>query len=123
MKGEQSMSEEENPNEKKRATLSGKPPAEGHDRWPAPQPIDPNTGMHKDYWVLPEEERQKGFVRPFRNSYKHNSCGTVTTMGRALSETYARDPKYYGATFCVTCKKHYPVSEFVWVADGQVVGS
>jgi hypothetical protein len=23
-------------------------------------------------------------------------------MGRALSETYARDPKFYGATFCCT---------------------
>jgi hypothetical protein len=50
-------------------------------------------------------------------------CGSVTTMGRALSETYARDPKFYGSTFCVTCNKHLPVGEFVWTADGQVVGS
>ena len=50
-------------------------------------------------------------------------CGTVTTMGRALSETYARDPGFYGATFCVRCNAHFPVAEFVWTADGQPVGS
>lgn len=51
------------------------------------------------------------------------ACHTVTTMGRALSETYARDPKFYGATFCVACNKHLPVDQFVWTADGQRVGS
>lgn len=50
-------------------------------------------------------------------------CGCKTTMGFALSETYARDPKFYGATFCVACNAHFPVREFVWAKDGQVVGS
>jgi hypothetical protein len=50
-------------------------------------------------------------------------CGTVTTMGDALSETYARNPKFYGATYCVVCRMHRPVGEFVWDADGAVVGS
>lgn len=54
---------------------------------------------------------------------REGGCGTVTTMGRALSETYARDPKFYSATFCVICNKHLPVAEFVWTADGEVVGS
>jgi hypothetical protein len=157
---------------KPKATLSGRPPELPHDA-PAPAPIDPNTGMHRDYWVLPESERAKGFVRPYRDSYRHvgerpkyplrdltaeekeqgdkygyvkyeeypesmrpllgrswskkdldrRGCGTVTTMGRALSETYARDPKYYGATFCCGCGKHFPVAEFVWTADGEIVGS
>lgn len=81
------------------------------------------TGQHKSYVVLCEEERQKGFVRPYRNSYRHAKCGTVTTMGRALSETYARDPKFYSHTFCVRCDRHLPLAEFVWTADGQPVGS
>ena len=82
------------------------------------------TGQHKSYIVLCEEERQKGFVRPYRDRYQHvGGCGAITTMGRALSETYARDPKFYGATFCVGCNKHSPVSEFIWTADGQPVGS
>lgn len=81
------------------------------------------TGQHKSYIVLCEEERKKGFVRPYRDSYKHVVCGCVTTMGRSLSETYARDPSFYGATFCVACNRHLPVSEFIWTADGQRVGS
>lgn len=99
------------------------------------------TGQHKSYIVLCEEERQKGFVRPYRDAYKHvgrlqemvndseetftirvGGCQTVTTMGRALSETYARDPKFYGSTFCVTCNRHFPVAEFAWTADGVQVG-
>jgi hypothetical protein len=129
-------------------------------------------GQHKSYIVLCAEERAKGFVRPFRDSYKHvgerprfplrdltdeerevhgkfgcvkfeeypeseapktgrfwtqqaleSGCGTVTTMGRALSETYARDPKFYGATFCCGCNKHLAVAEFIWTADGERVGS
>jgi hypothetical protein len=54
---------------------------------------------------------------------RRGGCHTVTTMGRALSETYARDPKFYGATFCCACGVHRPVAEFVWTADGQEVGS
>jgi hypothetical protein len=133
---------------------------------------DNETGQHKGYIVLCPDERAKGFVRPYRDSYKHvgerpryplrdltdeereihgkfgcvkyeeypeseapkvgrfwteaalsGGCGTVTTMGRALSETYARDPEFYGATFCCGCNRHIAVAEFVWTADGARVGS
>lgn len=56
----------------------------------------------------------------------NGGCGTVTTMGAALAETYARDPQFYGATFCCGCGKHLPVGEhgeFVWEPDGTRVGS
>jgi hypothetical protein len=82
-------------------------------------------GMQKTYLVLSEEERKKGFVRPVRQTYIHEKCGVATTMGLALSETYARDPKFYGATYCAGCKGHFPVGEkgeFHW-GDGQKVGS
>jgi hypothetical protein len=52
-----------------------------------------------------------------------NGCGTVTTIGLALCETYARDPHFYGSTYCCGCSKHLPVGEFVWSEDGEVVGS
>lgn len=115
------------------------------------------TGQHDGYIVLCPDERAKGFVRPYRDTYQHvgrapecsdykrpagvmggpclncnrpqpdhqriGGCGTVTTMGRALSETYARDPNFYSHTFCVNCNRHLPVAEFVWTADGQTVGS
>jgi hypothetical protein len=79
-------------------------------------------GMQKDYLVLSEAERAKGFVRPVRESYQHLKCGAITTMGRAIAETYARDPSFYGGTFCATCRDHFPVGadgEFVWVEHGQ----
>lgn len=135
------------------------------------------SGQYERYAVLPESDRRKGFVRPYRDTYKHigpreprfplldltqeqqdryaaygyvkyekypdsggsvvgkfwtqgeldrvGKCGYTTSMGRALSETYARDPKYYGATFCAHCGQHYPVGEdgeFVWL-DGEKVGT
>lgn len=50
-------------------------------------------------------------------------CGTVTTMGLALAETYARDPKFYGSTFCCGCRKHFPVKQFLWDGTEEIVGS
>ena len=85
--------------------------------------IDPATGLQKGYVVLSEEERAKGFTRPYRDSYTHTACGAVTTMGRALSETYARDPHFYTGTFCVHCSTHFPLDQFVWTVDGTRVGS
>lgn len=84
------------------------------------------TGMHSDYVVLTEEERRKGFVRPVRRTYVHEKCGTKTTMGLALAETYARCPDFYGSTFCVACGSHFPVGadgEFVWSGGGTKVGT
>lgn len=144
------------------------------------------VGQHKDYIVLCPDERAKGFVRPYRDAYRHagrsicgtivnrgpsweapklggprdicsrvfehegecgspfqsvdqpehakilethriGGCGKITTMGRALAETYARDPKFYGATFCTNCNRHLPVAEFTWYemdgTEGPTVGS
>jgi hypothetical protein len=53
-------------------------------------------------------------------------CGRVTTMGRKLAETYARDPGFYGSTFCVGCNRHLPVGaegEFVWHGTSIRVGT
>lgn len=145
-------------------------------------PNDPRLGhgaddhavpQQKVYLVLSEEERKKGFVRPFRDTYRHvgyfpkyplrdltdeekerykdmgyvkfeiypenllpatghywtqealdrKGCGAVTKMSRELSETYARNPHFYGATYCVGCNMHRPVREFVWIDDGEQVGS
>jgi hypothetical protein len=75
------------------------------------------------YLVLSEAERAAGFVRPLRASYRHeDGCGTVTTMGASIAETYARNPTFYGATYCVGCQMHRPIGEFRWT-NGEVVGS
>jgi NADH:ubiquinone oxidoreductase subunit E len=75
------------------------------------------------YLVLSEAERIDGFVRPYRDAYRHNACGVVTTMAQSLAETYAKYPEFYHATYCTGCRMHKPVAEFVWDKDGQVVGS
>ncbi len=135
------------------------------------------VGQAKKYLVLSEVERAKGFVRPYRDAYRHVGqkpkyplvdlteaeherydqysyvkkevypddgsglvgrywtqaqldalgCGNVTVMGRAIAETYARDPGFYGSTYCTTCMKHLPVAEFTWYemdgTEGPVLGS
>lgn len=53
-------------------------------------------------------------------------CGVVTTMGQVLAETYARQPGFYGATFCCGCSMHRPVGrdgEFVWDGTEERVGT
>jgi hypothetical protein len=95
-------------------------------------PNDPELGhgiddgkipQHKKYLILSEEERAKGFTRPLRMSYIHTICGVETKMGLSLCETYARDPKFYSATYCCGCQKHLDVNEFTWNEDGEIVGS
>ena len=86
----------------------------GVDRTPRPQA--------DVYLVLSEEERAKGFVRPLYRSYLHHDpeCGAVTTMGLELCETSARDPSFYGATYCARCRMHRPVGEhgeFTWLDE------
>lgn len=88
----------------------------GHNDQPVPQ--------NDVYLVLSEDERAKGFIRPLRRAYVHrDGCGGETRMGLALCETYARQPTFYGSTYCVGCSMHRPVAEFRWVEDDEVVGS
>jgi hypothetical protein len=81
--------------------------------------IEP-SGMQEKYLVLSDEERAKGFVRPYADAYRHLKCGSITTMGRALSETYAREPSFYDGTFCLKCRTHFPLINeagkraFIW---------
>jgi hypothetical protein len=87
----------------------------GSDKDPVPQ--------NEVYLVLSDIERAKGFIRPVRSAYVHTACGAVTRMGTTIAETYARDPHFYGNTYCTNCNKHLPVGGFTWDVDGEVVGS
>jgi hypothetical protein len=155
-----------------------------HERERLDTTLLPN-GQQRDYLILSDEERAKGFVRPVRLSYQHvgrpgpkyplvdlteeqsaryggpdigfvkyepypisdepgkaralgrfwtqadldkvdKGCGSITTMGRAIAETYARQPGFYGGTFCCRCGKHLPVGadgEFVWEGTNERVGT
>jgi hypothetical protein len=50
-------------------------------------------------------------------------CGTLTIMHHEIAETYARNPKFYGSTFCCGCNTHLPVAEFEWDGTNEKVGS
>lgn len=76
-----------------RTTLSGNLPktlAAG-----APDEIDPATGMNKDYWILSDAERAKGFVRPVRDAYTHVGLATPTHL-RDLTPKEHKDYDKYG---------------------------
>lgn len=84
------------------------------------------NGQQKDYIVLSDDERAKGYVRPVRRKYVHQKCGAVTSMGQAIAETYARDPYFYSGTFCFGCGGHFPIGEdgdFFWEGTDQKVGT
>lgn len=51
-----------------------------------------------------------------------SGCQHTTTMGQELAETWARDTRFYGATYCATCQKHLAIEEFTW-QDGSMLGS
>ena len=85
-------------------------------------PLDGETEpreQNKVYLVLPPEDLRKGYVKPLRQSYKHSTCSGETRMGYELSATYARDPWFYGLTYCVHCRVHRPLTEFRWLPDGE----
>lgn len=85
-------------------------------------PVGTEVPQAPVYLVLSDEERALGFVRPVRRSYWHETCGAITTMSQAIAETYARQPTFYGSTYCTTCRQHRlvgPTGEFRWVEPGR----
>ena len=70
------------------------------------------------------QERRPSLGRFWTQEQLNSGCGVVTTMARELAETYAREPKFYGATFCCHCGRHIKVEEFEWIgANGLPDGS
>ncbi len=88
-----------------------------------------DSGQQICYLVLSEEEREKGFIRPVRDSYKHLKCGTTTRMGSSIAETYARNNLFYSGTYCCYCKTHFHLlidgeRQFAWYgSDGKLDGT
>lgn len=111
------MTDASNVDRSQRVLTTGEPVSADH------RDINPDTGQQKGYVVLTPEERAKGFVRPVRLTYVHLPCGTVTTMAQSIAETYARDPGFYSGTFCIGCREHFPLDQFVWDGTSEQVGS
>ncbi len=62
-------------------------------------------------------------VAEVQRTHTLGGCGVETRMAEKIAQTYARNPKFYGATYCVGCERHLPVSEFVWSDTDEIVGS
>lgn len=99
-----------------------------------PQPKYPLRGLteeeeqrYGDYYAAFEEYPDDGSAKVGRfwtqREIDNNGCKTITTMDRSIAETYAREPKFYGKTFCSHCGVHLPVEEFVWHGTDELVGS
>lgn len=103
----------------------------------APGPTHPLTDLTEEqqeryasvgyvkYEALPESElpRTGRYWTQAQLNEVGKGCGTTTTMSQSIAETYARDPKFYGSTYCVHCRKHLQVNEFVWDGTNERVGS
>lgn len=74
-------------------------------------------GQHERHPLNTEGE----FIAPVRNVYTHNTCGVATKIGSGIAETYAKNPRFYGRTFCVGCRDYFPIDEFKW-DDGVTLG-
>lgn len=86
--------------------------------------INPATGQQKGYEVIAKDERiERGFQRPVRQTYRHLSCDGETTMALPIAQTFAVDPTFYEGTFCLRCKQHFLLAEFIWSDDGTPMGS
>lgn len=57
------------------------------------------------------------------NRCERGFCNCLTTMGESIAETYARDPRFYGSTYCAACRAHFPVNEFIWFGTKERVGT
>lgn len=82
--------------------------------------------QYSDYkYVLFEPYSDGGSVtgRFWTKEQLNSGCGTTTTMGLALAETYARDPGFYSGTFCCGCAKHLGLEEFVWEGTNDRLGT
>lgn len=74
------------------------------------------------YEPYPADEAGLGrfWTQAALDSAAGGGCRTVTTMALPLAETYARQPGFYGATYCAGCGRHLKVGrdgEFTWMNE------
>lgn len=97
---------------------------------PGPQyPLRPLTEKERELWgdkypyfeEYPDSENSAATGRFWTQEQLDavdQGCGSITRMSQAIAETYARQPHFYGATYCCGCQKHLEVGvrgEFVWL--------
>ena len=92
---------------------------------------DEQRERHRDFGYVkfePYPESEHPITGQFwtQEQLVDRGCGTVTTMAVEIAETYARNPSFYGGTFCAGCGTHLSVGsdgEFVWEGTEERVGT
>lgn len=79
--------------------------------------------IKKATYILTDKERDRGYVRPVRQTYTHKKCGKDTMLAIALAQGFAGDLSFLREAYCTTCGKHFPVSDFLWEETEEEVGS
>jgi len=69
-----------------RTTNSGRDPEPDTEGLPAPTTERRSDGQHTDHWILSDEERALGFVRPVRRSYRHVGLPAPLGLLRDLTD-------------------------------------
>lgn len=86
---------------------------------------DKEVSIYSKYDYVMYEEYDNGCGKFWTQAEldRIGGCGCITTMALNIAETYARNPGFYGGTFCCACRDHFPVNEFVWNGTNQIVGT
>lgn len=85
---------------------------------PPPEDFDYGERLRDGQFENHPKIEEGEFEQEPRDTYIHEECGGSTTMKGELPESVARDPSYYGKTFCKTCEEYVPVEEVHW-EDGE----
>jgi hypothetical protein len=102
--------------------------ARGEIKLLTPEERRKHPGYYAIDWFDINETRSGSYITEkeylsIKNTGYYGGCNTLTTMAQAIAETYARNPNFYGATYCCGCGRHISVHEFVWDGTDEIVGS
>lgn len=85
--------------------------------------MNPDTEHDRHHFAISHPIKKADLDKVQKSQRLPGGCGTLTTMHQSIAETYARDPNFYGYTYCCACSKHLPIDEFVWSGTNESVGS
>ena len=72
---------------------------------------------------LTAHDIEQGFERHLRTRVRHTFCGTVSDVRMSDALDFAVKPFLLQDCWCCVCGRRLPVAQFVWMADGEPVGS
>lgn len=93
------------------------------DKWNGKGTADP----YVKYETFPDTKHGAGRLwTQAQLDHVGKGCQSETRMSQVIAETYARNPTFYGATYCMVCREHLQVGErgeFVWTGTTERVGT